>query len=175
MIKRFIFLLFITNGLHALATDAKNLVTILNFHLITETIGTAGQPTITQFEDVKNANFAVVVNLAMPDSPDALADEADIVGALNMAYIHIPVLWQAPSLADVKKFFAVMDAAERNGDNVFVHCAANYRASAFTYKYLTLRKGVSSEEAMSPLLRRWLPEMDDNWRLIMALTINEID
>ena len=175
MINRFIFLFFITNSLHAFATDDENLATILNFHPITETIGTAGQPTRAQFDDVKNANFSVVVNLAMHDSTNALADEADIVRSLNMAYIHIPVLWQAPSPADVKKFFAVMDAAERNGDNVFVHCAANYRASAFTYKYLTLRKGVSSEEAMSPLLRRWLPEMDDNWRLIMALTINEID
>ena len=77
MINRFIILLFITNGLQVFATDGKNLATILNFHRIAETIGTAGQPTRTQFEDVKNADFAVVVNLAMPDSPNALADEAD--------------------------------------------------------------------------------------------------
>ena len=69
MINRFIFLLFITNSLQAFATDGENLASILNFHLITETIGTAGQPTRTQFEDVKNANFSVVVNLAMPDRP----------------------------------------------------------------------------------------------------------
>ena len=41
MINRFIILLFITNGLQVFATDGKNLATILNFHRIAETIGTA--------------------------------------------------------------------------------------------------------------------------------------
>ena len=157
------------------AGDDDKLETILNFHLMTDTIGTAGQPTKMQFEDVGNASFSVVVNLAMPDSPNALPDEGMVVSSLGITYIHIPVPWDAPSVSHVKEFFDVMDALEGNGERVFVHCAANYRASAFAYKYLTLRKGVSSEQATSPLLRRWLPEMDDNWRSIMELRIDEID
>ncbi len=175
MHDRFILLLLTMCCFHAFTGDEDELKTILNFHLMTNTIGTAGQPTKAQFEDVRNANFSVVVNLAMPDSPNALPDEGMVVSSLDITYIHIPVPWDAPSVSHVKKFFGVMDALEGNGEKVFVHCAANYRASAFTYKYLTLRKGISSEQATSPLLRRWLPEMDDNWKSIMELRINEID
>ena len=159
----------------ASAVEEDNLEAILNFHPITKTIGTAGQPTRIQFADIKKANFSVVVNLAMPDSINALPEEGSIVSSLDMTYIHIPVPWDAPSAFHVKKFFGVMDALEGKGDKVFVHCAANYRVSAFVYKYLTLRKGISSDQATSPVLKRWLPEMDDNWKSIMELGIDQID
>ena len=175
MFKRFVFLLLTVCSFQVFAVDADKLETILNFHLITNTIGIAGQPTKTQFADIKNANFSVVVNLAMPDSTNALPDEGSVVSSLDMTYVHIPVPWGTPSASHVKKFFGVMDALEGKGEKVFVHCAANYRASAFTYKYLTLRKGVSSAKATSPLLSRWLPEMDGNWRSIMRLRMNQID
>ncbi|MFP6853638.1 MAG: hypothetical protein VB939_10550, partial [Pseudomonadales bacterium] len=107
MFKHFIFLLLTMCGFHAFAVEEDKLETILNFHLITNTIGTAGQPTKTQFEDIKNANFSVVVNLAMPDSPNALPDEGMVVSSLDITYIHIPVPWDAPSVSHVKKFFGV--------------------------------------------------------------------
>ena len=175
MFKRFIFLLISTSSFQVLAVDTNKLELILNFHLITNTIGIAGQPTKTQFVDIKNANFSVVVNLAMPDSTNALLDEGSVVSSLDMTYVHIPVPWGTPSASHVKKFFGVMDALEGKGEKVFVHCAANYRASAFAYKYLTLRKGVSPAQATSPLLHRWLPEMDGNWKSIMRLRMDQID
>jgi protein tyrosine phosphatase (PTP) superfamily phosphohydrolase (DUF442 family) len=111
----------------------------------------------------------------MPDSANALANEGEIVNGLGMAYTHIPVPWNAPSAEHVKQFFDNMDALEQNGQNVLVHCAANYRASVFTYKYLTLKKGLSAEQATTPLLKKWLPEMDANWQAIMTLTTQEIE
>lgn len=66
-----------------------------------------------------------------------------------------------------------MDALE--GESVLVHCAVNARVSAFMHQYLTLRKGVASDRATSPLLERWRPSMDDAWRGIMALTLEEIE
>lgn len=160
-------------GIGVAAAETGNLEAILNFHPISENIGIGGQPTQVQFEDVKKANYTTVVNLAMHDSNNALQDEGSIVSALGMTYIHIPVPWDAPSASHVKKFLSLMEAMD--GEKVFVHCAANYRASAFTHRYLTLKKGVSSDQATSPLLQQWLPEMDANWQSIMRLEIDDIE
>ena len=146
---------------------------IINFYQITENIGTGGQPTISQLTEIAEANYSVVVNLAMHDSDNAISEEGDIVSSLGMKYIHIPVPFEAPTSNHLKKFFNVMDSFEEK--KVFVHCAVNARVSAFMHQYLTLKKGVSSEQATSPLLNQWLPTMDSNWKSIMELEIEEIE
>ena len=146
---------------------------IINFYQITENIGTGGQPTIGELAEIAEANYSVVVNLAMHDSDNAISEEGDIVSSLGMKYIHIPVPFEAPTSDHLKKFFNVMDSFEDK--KVFVHCAVNARVSAFMHQYLTLKKGVSSEQATSPLLNQWLPTMDSNWKSIMELEIEEIE
>ena len=146
---------------------------IINFYQITENIGTGGQPTIGELAKIAEANYSVVVNLAMHDSDNAISEEGDIVSSLGMKYIHIPVPFEAPTSDHLKNFFNVMDSFEDK--KVFVHCAVNARVSAFMHQYLTLKKGVSSEQATSPLLNQWLPTMDSNWKSIMELEIEEIE
>jgi len=51
---------------------------IYNFLKLSDTIATAGQPTEEQFSAIK-AGYQVVVNLALPDSPNALPDEKKVV------------------------------------------------------------------------------------------------
>lgn len=145
---------------------------ILNFYRITESIGTGGQPTIEQFTDIADANYSVVVNLAMSDSDNAIRDEGGIVEALGMRYVHIPVPWDSPSVDHLRRFFEIMNSLDN--DNVFVHCAANYRASVFVHRYLTLQKGFSAEEATSPILRDWLPAMNESWKPLMGLELEDI-
>jgi len=146
---------------------------IINFYQITENVGTGGQPTIRQLAEIAEANYSAIVNLAMHDSDNAIPEEADIVSSLGMKYIHIPVPFEAPTSNHLKEFFNVMDSFEEK--KVFVHCAVNARVSAFMHQYLTLKKGVSSEKATSPLLHQWLPKMDSNWKFIMELEIDEIE
>ena len=146
---------------------------IINFYQITENVGTGGQPTIMQLAEIAEANYSAIVNLAMHDSDNAIPEEADIVSSLGMKYIHIPVPFEAPTSNHLKEFFNVMDSFEEK--KVFVHCAVNARVSAFMHQYLTLKKGVSSEKATSPLLHQWLPKMDSNWKFIMELEIDEIE
>jgi len=127
---------------------------IRNF-LSLDRVGTAGQPTGEQFVAIRAAGYRVVVNLALPTSTNALPDEAERVAALGMTYVHIPVVWEAPTLQDLDKFFAVM---ERYGEErVFVHCALNMRVSAFMFLYRVIRLGVSPEEARQMMLRIWEP------------------
>ena len=147
------------------AKENEKLNTVLNYYQISERIGTGGQPTSEQFTAIQEAGFQTVINLAMPDSPNALTNEGAIITALGMTYIHIPVPWQSPSLNDLKKFLAFMKALE--SQKVFVHCAANYRASAFTNRYLRLMTTATEEESMTPILEEWLPQMDSNWKAIL--------
>jgi hypothetical protein len=53
------------------------------------------------------------------------------------------------------KFFHVMEA---NADKqIFVHCAANMRVSAFIYLYRCLHQGLNDEVARQDLQRIWFP------------------
>lgn len=150
---------------------AENALTdIYNYYPLPKGLGSSGQPSPSQFADIRAAGFDVVLNLAMPTSENALAEEGRLVSETGMTYVHIPVPWEAPSPAHLKQFFAVVDAMRAQGQDVWVHCAANYRASAFVYKYLTLQHGLSPEQASTPLLTQWLPQMDENWRSIYDLS-----
>jgi protein tyrosine phosphatase (PTP) superfamily phosphohydrolase (DUF442 family) len=133
---------------------------ICNYLPISESLGTAGQPTRQQFADVEAAGYRVVVNLAMPNSTNALPDEAQLVAEQGMDYVHIPVVWESPTLDDLERFFAVMD--EYRGQKVLVHCALNMRVSCFVFLYRVVRRGVLLEVAWETLRRIWEP--NDVWQ-----------
>jgi protein tyrosine phosphatase (PTP) superfamily phosphohydrolase (DUF442 family) len=136
---------------------------ILNFVSISDELGTAGQPTRDQFADIAAAGYEVVINLAMPDSTGALSDEGDLVAAQGMVYVHIPIVWERPTLADLARFFDEMTA--RRGARVFVHCALNMRVSCFVYLYRVIRLGVPPEAAARAMARIWQP--DEVWRAFL--------
>lgn len=146
---------------------------LLNFYQITDGIGTAGQPTREQLEELPRAGYTTVVNLAMHDSDNAILEEGNIVASLGMTYFHLPVPFDAPNAGYLKKFFDVMDVLK--DEKVFVHCAINARVSAFTYKYLTLKRGVAPDKAKTPLLLKWEPRMDEAWKKILDLQLEDID
>ncbi|MCV3217545.1 protein tyrosine phosphatase family protein [Plectonema radiosum NIES-515] len=128
---------------------------IYNFLKISDTVATSGQPNSEQFSAIKKAGYQVIVNLALPESPNALKDEKQIVESQGMQYVHIPVVWEKPTLENVTEFFRVMEA---NADKqVFVHCAANMRVSAFIYLYRRLHQGISDEDAKKDLQKIWIP------------------
>jgi len=145
---------------------------ILNFVQLTDSIGTAGQPSPEQFPEIAAAGYAAVVNLAVPDSHNAVADEGSLVTATGMTYVHIPVKWDAPTLADLRRFIRTMRAFE--GERVFVHCAMNMRVSAFMFHYLSVERGLPRAAARSPILEQWEPKMDDVWKAFLAYTPDEV-
>jgi protein tyrosine phosphatase (PTP) superfamily phosphohydrolase (DUF442 family) len=137
-------------------TMSKNRIEdIYNFLKLSDSIATSGQPTEEQFSAIKEAGYQVVVNLALPESPNALPDEKKVVLAQGMQYVHIPVLWENPTIEDVARFFTVMEA--HADKNIFVHCAANKRVSAFIYLYRRLNERMSEEDARKDLHQIWLP------------------
>jgi protein tyrosine phosphatase (PTP) superfamily phosphohydrolase (DUF442 family) len=128
---------------------------VLNYLCISEHIGTAGQPLEDQFADIKASGYEVVINLAMPDSTNALPNEAELVIEQGMDYVHIPVLWEDPKDDDLDRFFEAM--AHYRDRRAFVHCALNWRVSCFVYLYRVIRLGVRGEVASETLFEIWEP------------------
>ncbi len=144
----------------------------LNYYRITEQIATSGQPSREQLTDIARRGYEAVVNLAMHDSDNAIPDEGGIVAARGMLYVHIPVPFEKPTAQHLKIFCGIMSVLR--GKKVWVHCAVNARVSAFMFHYLTQFRGVPEEEATSPVLREWLPVMDEAWRSFMALEKDDL-
>ncbi|MCG8485969.1 MAG: phosphatase, partial [Chromatiales bacterium] len=71
---------------------------ITNYIRISDRIASSGQPEEQQFKDIAQAGFQVVINLAMPNSDNAIPEEGYIVTARKMSYVHIPVPFDAPDV-----------------------------------------------------------------------------
>jgi protein tyrosine phosphatase (PTP) superfamily phosphohydrolase (DUF442 family) len=132
-----------------------NIEDISNFLQLSDRIATTGQPTIEQYPAIAAAGYQVVINLALTDSPSALADELTIASNLGLEYIHLPVIWTEPTLADFQLFMNIMD--KYSAQKVFVHCAANKRVSAFLYLYRQLVEGIDELTAHQDLVKIWIP------------------
>ena len=136
-----------------------DLTGIFHFRAISARIGTAGQPTAAQFALIREAGYDIVINLALPTSDNALADEGSLVAGLGMTYVHIPVDFSQPTAADFDAFAGVLDAFRSR--RVFVHCAMNMRVSAFVFVYRVLRGEATRTEAWHDLKAIWEP--DETW------------
>jgi protein tyrosine phosphatase (PTP) superfamily phosphohydrolase (DUF442 family) len=143
---------------------------ITNYIRISERVASSGQPEELEFKDIAQAGFEVVINLAMPDSEDAIPEEGYIVTARNMQYIHIPVPFEAPTTKHVKDFISVMEAFKDK--KVWVHCVVNYRVSAFLFLYMRFVKNATIEEARKVILKSWKP--NNVWANFMEMSKDEI-
>lgn len=150
-------------------SENRDLERITNFRCLTPDLITGGQPTEAQLALVAAAGAEVVINLGRLDPAYALPDERGTVVALGMAYEHIPVVWADPTLANLHEFFAVMD--RHAGRRVFVHCAANYRASAFILLYRVLRLGWRLEDALPNLQAIWDPAEYPAWQAFIEAAL----
>jgi uncharacterized protein (TIGR01244 family) len=101
-----------------------------------------------------------VINLALDDHPEALADEAGKLAAAGVAYTHIPVPFDAPN----EDHFAAFEAALGQHEGpVHVHCIMNWRVSAFYYRR-NRAAGMSETEATALLRQQWDPRASDDPR-----------
>ena len=129
-----------------------------NFRQVDESLLTAGQPNEAQLADAARQGVKVVINLALHTDPRySLADEADCVRGLGMDYVHIPVQFNAPTEENLRAFIAAMDA--HKGEKILVHCAANYRVTAFVGLYRVLCEGWTADKAFEPMRSVWEPDV----------------
>ena len=143
---------------------------ILNYVKINELISTSGQPKIEELELIANEGFEVVINLAVPTTSNALENEDKIVSSLNMSYIYIPVDFENPKISDLKLFLNILQALGAN--KVWIHCAKNYRVSAFMYVYHKYILHTPFEQIDLSIFDIWQPSLV--WQELMKVQLEDL-
>ena len=128
---------------------------IYNWRRLNERLTTSGQPTEGQLHELQALGVTHVVNLGLHSHGKALPDEAGSVTRLGMSYVHIPVDFQNPTETDFQQFSSTL--AELHGATVHVHCIANFRVSAFFYRYRRDVLGLDERKARADMMEIWEP------------------
>ncbi len=118
---------------------------IYNFCRVNERLVTGGQPTEEQIKSAAKEGFKIVINLATINPRYSLPDEEGLVHSLGMTYYHIPVKWDDPQASDFDAFENLFK--QLDGEKILLHCAANFRVSAFYSLYAMKHLGWSEAQA----------------------------
>lgn len=129
---------------------------IHNWRRLDARLTTSGQPTEAQLAALAGIGVQHVVNLGLHTHERALSDEAGSLAKLGIPYSHLPVDFQNPTRADLEAFCTLMDRLQ--DQTIHVHCIANYRVSAFLYRYRIDVLGWSEDRARADLDAIWRPE-----------------
>jgi uncharacterized protein (TIGR01244 family) len=128
---------------------------IRNFLRLDDRITTSGR--LQEADPARLAAIGVrhVINLALDEHPEALPEAPIRMAQAGLRYTHIPVPFDAPTDAHYAAFVA---ALEDSDEPVHVHCIANFRVSAFFYRYNRDRRGMPATEARAIMEGVWTPE-----------------
>ena len=146
---------------------------ILNATWVDDQLSSSGQIAAEHIPLLQSLGVKTVVNLAVYNE-EYNGSENQWVVENGLTYIHLPVDFEKPTSSDLKRFFQLMDALA--DEPVWVHCIANYRASAFTYLYHINKRGDSKADATALLDQIWTDELRDEypqWAELMAEHDNE--
>ena len=139
---------------------------IFNYVKVNDQLSTAGQPTEDQLRDAAAEGFTTIINLAPVNPPYTPPDEAGLARELGLTYVYIPVAWNNPTDADFAAFEQAMD--EMTGGRTLIHCAANFRVTAFYSLYAQKRLGWSAAEADAFRARIWAGSDYPVWEAFIA-------
>lgn len=119
---------------------------IYNYLKVNDQLITGGQPTEEQLQAAAQEGFTTVINLATINPRYSLDDEEGLVQSLGMTYHHIPVVWDDPKERDFDAFEATMKLLD-DRNKTLLHCAANFRVTAFYALYGMKNLGWSEAQA----------------------------
>lgn len=140
-----------------------------SFSVIDDNLCTAAQLSAEQLSGLGETGVRHVINLALPTSDHAVADEAARLTAQGINYVQIPVGWENPTPAQFTLFAQILWAMR--DEAVLVHCACNMRASAFVFLYRVLHEAVPLREAAAIMHAIWQPQ--GVWREFITAQLAE--
>ncbi len=143
-----------------------------NFRRVDQRLTTSGLVPPDALAELGDDGVDAVIDLLPATVDRAVPGEADLVVAQGIDYIAIPVDFDAPTLDDFEAFVRAMD--EHQGHRLHVHCAANYRVSAFYALYAELRGHWTREEADAFVADLWQPTEYPAWADLMAQVRNDL-
>ncbi len=141
----------------------KSLAQILVYRSIHENLATSGQPTLDEFNQIADAGFEIVINLALTDASNAVIGEDRRVLELGMDYVNLPLLFDRPSLSQTLR---ILDFLHDNRDKkIWLHCALNMRVSTLIYLYRVYYLQASDAMSLASLHDVWTP--NEVWQNLM--------
>ena len=134
---------------------------IFNYRKVSDRVITGGQPSEAQLRSAAAEGFTTVVNLATERPEHFNEDEASLVRSLGMAYYPIPVEWDDPRPADFEEF---ENRLQKLGEGkTLIHCAANFRVTAFYGLYAMKHLGWSEAQADAFRMQVWQGSNYPTW------------
>lgn len=130
------------------------------FSAIHDHLFTSGQPSAAQLQDIKAYGFSTVINLALTDADPHLEHEDRICLELGLNYIQLPILWEMPTAEQCILALDLIDHLVQT-DQVWVHCAKNYRVGSLMYLYRQYYMGIDIGTAQELLHQIWEP--NETW------------
>lgn len=137
-----------------------------NFRPVSERLTTSGVVGGNRLKGLAAEDYQAVVNLLPDSSEHAVAGEREIIEAQGCSYVYIPVDFSQPTVADFDRFAAALD--ELGERKLHLHCAANYRVSAFYALYARQRGLWGDMEAEQFVAGLWNPRRFPPWLQFMA-------
>lgn len=143
-----------------------------NFRMISDRLTTSGVVGADRLKALASQGYEVVVNLLPDSSEHAVSNEQDIVESQDVEYIYIPVDFRTPGRSDLTRF---SEALDRLSDRkIHIHCAANYRVSAFYSLYAVSRGRWSTDQATDFIHSVWQPADYPGWTEFIDEILGEL-
>ena len=138
------------------SNQVNKLEKIYNYYKVPNLFETSGQPNKQQLKLLAKKGYKVIINLAAKSFFDGvIINEAEILNVLNIKYIHIPVKFNNPTDLDFQKFVSYVQKYKNK--KLWVHCIANMRVSAFTYRYRKDILKLKHDNIIGDMKAIWIP------------------
>lgn len=141
-----------------------------NFRQLSESVTTSGVVGGNRLKGLAAEGYTMLVNLLPDDNEHAVPDEQQIVESQGLEYVYIPVDFLNPTEEEYRQFCAVLDRA--GSAKMHIHCAANFRVSAFYGRYACERGLLSPAQAEALIRALWNPDRFSCWQIFLADVIS---
>lgn len=119
---------------------------VVNFTQVDATVACGGDTSPEAIAELGARGFRAVVNLRLPSEP-GVAEEAAVVEAAGMRYVHVPMNPSAPEFATAEQFLAAV--ADPAVQPVYIHCASANRVGAVWAIKRVVQDGWTREDAVA--------------------------
>ena len=141
-----------------------------NFKEVNELVSCSGTLKKVNLQSLADEGYEVVTNLLPDDSEYAVNGEKGDLEKSGIRYVYIPVDWDEPKHSDFEIFESEMNAI--TGKKVHIHCAANYRVTAFYSIYAFKNKGWSKAEVSEFIASVWQISEYPVWNKFVSAYVN---
>lgn len=140
------------------------------FLKINELSSCSGALVDVDMQNFSSQGYEVVINLLPDDSKYSTKNEKKLLESQGLQYHYIAVDWDNPKQSDFELFEKIMNFNQ--GKKIHIHCAANYRATAFYGMYSCKNLDWSREQFNALTAKIWIISDYPVWVQFVSKILN---